>query len=378
MLYDLNVAWSPTKEPLELQRTISFLSELGYGTIALNHIHHGPLPSNIVNPIPTSFQFPLPPKTVLLRRCTLVLSDPSLNHRLTALSSVYDILALRPTTEKAFLAACLNLSEHSIISLDLTQRFPFHFKPKPLMTAVNRGVRFEICYAQATMEDANARRNFISNCLGIFRATRGRGIVISSEAKSALGVRGPADVVNLMAVWGLGREKGLEGLGDNPRAVVINEGLKRSSFRGVVDVVYGGERKAFKDTDGGEGIKNGSGNGEKGKTKRKADDKETKADGTPQLSKRQAKKQRMEALKAAEASSSSSKNPSPISGSPAPESVDSKIKYQYPPPEALVVPLQQRQAPSPPPRPWLKQTLPVTALLLEPSVESKRRLHLLK
>ncbi|QSZ37521.1 hypothetical protein DSL72_008619 [Monilinia vaccinii-corymbosi] len=312
MLYDLNVPWSSSKDPLDLQRTISFLSELGYGTIALNHIQSGPLPSNITNPIPTTFPFTVPPKTVILRRCTLVLADPSLNHRLSAISPAYDILAIRPTTEKAFLAACLNLTEHSLISLDLTQRFPFHFKPKPLMAAIHRGIRFEISYAQATMEDSNARKNFISNCLGIFRATRGRGVVISSEAKTALGVRGPADVVNLMAVWGLGRERGMEGLGDNPRSVVINEGLKRSSFRGVVDVVYGGERSATKDAEINDAQKNKANNGEKGRGKRKADDKEAKENEPPQISKRQAKKQRMEALKAAESNSSSSKATSPV------------------------------------------------------------------
>ncbi|KAF7938914.1 uncharacterized protein EAE98_001251 [Botrytis deweyae] len=312
MLYDLNIPWSSSKDPLDLQRTISFLSELGYGTIALNHIQTGPLPSTITNPIPTKFPFTVPPKTVILRRCTLTLSDPSLNHRLSAISSAYDIVAVRPTTEKAFLAACLNLAEHSLISLDLTQRYPFHFKPKPLMAAVHRGIRFEICYAQATMEDSNARKNFISNCLGIFRATRGRGIVISSEAKTALGIRGPADVVNLMAVWGLGRERGMEGLGDNPRSVVINEGLKRSSYRGLVDVVYGGERSVAKDTEISEAQKTKVNNGEKGKGKRKADDnKEVKENEQPQISKRQAKKQRMEALKAADSNSSSSKETTP-------------------------------------------------------------------
>lgn len=173
------------------------------------------------------------------------------------------------------------------------------------MAAIHRGVRFEICYAQATMEDSNARKNFISNCLGIFRATRGRGIVISSEAKTALGVRGPADVVNLMAVWGLGRERGMEALGDNPRSVVINEGLKRSSFRGVVDVVYGGERSATKDAQISEAPENKANNG--GKGKRKAENKDPKDDEPPHISKRQAKKQRMEALRAAESNSSSSK-----------------------------------------------------------------------
>jgi ribonuclease P/MRP protein subunit RPP1 len=313
MLYDLNVPWSSTQDPSELQRTISFLSELGYDVVALNHIITGTLPSQVVNPIPQTPPFKVPSKITLLRRCTVHLSDPSLNHRLPALSSAYDILAVRPTSEKAFLAACLNLTEHSIISLDLTQRFPFHFKPKPLMTAVNRGIRFEICYAQAKMEDEGARRNFISNCLGIMRATKGRGLIVSSEAKAALGVRAPADVINLMAVWGLGREKGLESLTVNPRSVVMNERIKRTSFRGVIDVIDGGERELKKDTQtGAEGkdkeiSTSASEVGKKGKGKRKMEDKEANGDTTTQISKRQAKKMRLEALKAEKELSSQGK-----------------------------------------------------------------------
>ncbi|KAF8846888.1 PHP domain-like protein, partial [Acephala macrosclerotiorum] len=241
MLYDLNVPWSPNQDPAQLQRTISFLSEVGYSALALNHTLTNPLPAQVTNPIPTIIPN-LPPKTTILRRCTLVISDPSLNHRLPNLASAYDILALRPTTEKAFLSACQSLTDHSIISLDMTQKFPFHFKPKPFMTAVNRGIRIEICYAQATMGDASSRRNFISNCLGILRATSGRGLVVSSEATSVLGVRAPADVLNLLSVWGLGKDRGTEALDVNPRAVVVNEGIKRSGFRGVVDIIDGGDR----------------------------------------------------------------------------------------------------------------------------------------
>lgn len=244
MLYDLNIPWSPTLSSSELQRTISFFSELGYDTLALNHNLSNPLPSQIVNPIPPPTSFNLPAKTILLDRCTLSIADPSLNHRLPNLAAAYHILALRPTTEKAYLSACNTMTEHSIISLDLTQRYPFFFKPKPLMTAINRGIRIELCYSQAIADDASSRRNFISNCMAIIRGTRGRGLIVSSEAKNVLMARAPADVLNLLGVWGLKREKGVESIGGNPRGVVVNEGMKRSSFRGVVDVIDGGQSMA--------------------------------------------------------------------------------------------------------------------------------------
>ena len=72
--------------------------------------------------------------------------------------------------------------------------------------------------------------------------TRGKGIIISSEAKRALTCRGPFDVVNLGVVWGLPQERGHEAITREARAVVVQGDMKRSSFRGVVDVVYGGEK----------------------------------------------------------------------------------------------------------------------------------------
>ena len=170
------------------------------------------------------------------------------------------------------------------------------------MTAVNAGIKIEICYTQGVLGDANARRNFISNCMGIFRATRGRGLILSSEAKSVLGVRAPADVVNLTAVWGLGRERGEEGLGVNPRGVVVNEGMRRSSFRGLVDVVHGGDREIvgeLKETENRKGDTIGK------RGKRKLDEKENEA-GRQMASKRQQKRMRLDALKAEKDASSPS------------------------------------------------------------------------
>lgn len=71
----------------------------------------------------------------------------------------------------------------------------------------------------------------------MIRATRGRGILLSSEARNVLGVRGPYDVMNLAQVWGLGQERGKEALCEEAGKVVKLAGMKRTSFRGVVDVI---------------------------------------------------------------------------------------------------------------------------------------------
>lgn len=129
------------------------------------------------------------------------------------------------------------------------------------MAAVARGSRFEISYGQALQQQGGntggvdaqrARSNFIGNVIGLLRATKGRGIVLTSEARSALGLRAPADVVNLLAVWGLGPERGFEALGAGARAVVVNEGVKRRGFRGVIDIVQPAPGGKSRGGDGGE------------------------------------------------------------------------------------------------------------------------------
>ncbi|KAI9171841.1 putative ribonuclease P protein subunit 3 [Paramyrothecium foliicola] len=317
MLYDLNVAWSPTTTDDQLLALLSLASSLGYATVALNHTLNLPFPANPKAPFPalptarssstsstgaasSSRSQRLPH---VLHRATLPLADPAAsNYRLPDLVNAYDLLAIRPLTEKAFQNACLTL-DIPLISLDMAQHFPFHFRPRPCMAAVARGVRFEICYAQALLaRDPRARANFIGNVTSLFRATRGRGIIISSEAPSSLALRAPADVINLLGVWGLPNDKAMEALRSVPRSVVVNEGIKRNGFRGVIDVVQ--VAKASERRDGAQDpadgqndkAKNSKGqvagsDGAKSQKRKNA----LQEDGSQTLSKRQMKKMKLAA-----------------------------------------------------------------------------------
>lgn len=114
-----------------------------------------------------------------------------------------------------------------------------------LGAAIARGIKIELCYSQGILSsDPQAKRNLISNATQLIRVTRGRGLIFSSEAKSALGIRAPGDVINLASVWGLGSEKGKDGLTKEARSVVEFARLKRESFKGVIDFVYPGEKPA--------------------------------------------------------------------------------------------------------------------------------------
>ncbi|KAI0580068.1 ribonuclease p complex subunit [Pyrenophora tritici-repentis] len=234
MFHDLHVPW--TDATRELQRTVAFLDELGYDVIALTHTYSGKLPSDISSPIPTKLPFPTPAHMRILRRCNIFLTDAASNFRIPQLQQQYDLVAARPTDERTLQQACQSL-DVDIISLDLTRRFETHFKFPMLGTAISRGIKIELCYSQGIMSsDPSAKRNLISNATQIIRVTRGRGLIFSSEAKSVLGIRAPSDIINLASVWGLGTERGKDGLTKEPRSVVEFARLKRKSFKGIIDI----------------------------------------------------------------------------------------------------------------------------------------------
>ncbi|KAF3399212.1 hypothetical protein DPV78_006123 [Talaromyces pinophilus] len=241
MFYDLNVPYAA--DEAQLTNTLSFLAEVGYTTVALSQTMSGKLPPNLAAPqLPSN----APKSLTLLTRLNLVLSDPSQSYRMANLIPLFSIVAVRPMNEKSLLNACTNL-DCDLISLDLSVRLPFHFKFKTVSSAISRGVRFEICYSPGiTGSGLEARRNLIGNAMSLIRATRGRGIIISSEAKRALAIRAPMDVVNLACVWGLSHERGKEAICEEARKVVALSSLKRTSWRGVIDVVDGGEKRAPK------------------------------------------------------------------------------------------------------------------------------------
>ncbi|KAI9373204.1 RNase P subunit p30-domain-containing protein [Aspergillus egyptiacus] len=235
MFYDLNVPYNPGDA--EISATLNFLAEVGYTTVALSQTITGKL---LPNPTPPPLPRNAPSSLTLLTRLNLHLSDPAQNQRLTSIAQAYDIVALRPTNEKALLNACTN-AECDIISLDLSIRHPYHFKFNMVSAAIARGVRFEICYGPGvTGSGLEARRNLIGNAMALIRATRGRGIIVSSEARKALGIRAPFDVINLACVWGLSQELGKEAICAESRKVVALARLKRTSWRGIIDVVDGG------------------------------------------------------------------------------------------------------------------------------------------
>ncbi|CAG8483261.1 5286_t:CDS:2 [Paraglomus brasilianum] len=201
MFYDLNIPY-PVQHSQnieyaqnELRKSIDTLVKFGYHIVAYNNTVTGKVASKKPNPI----QKPNNEKIKQYTRLTVVIDDPGQNYGLTSTNSTissYDLVAVQPTNEKLFQMAC-GTFDVDIISLEMGNRLPFYFKHTTVGLAIDRGIYFEISYAPA-IRDSGSRRQLISNAQNLVRITRGRNIIITSDAQRAMELRGPYDIINLL------------------------------------------------------------------------------------------------------------------------------------------------------------------------------------
>ncbi|KAI9024757.1 ribonuclease P/MRP protein subunit RPP1 [Hyaloraphidium curvatum] len=262
MFADLNVPWptgpavgSSPESDQAAKRIVDVLADFGYGIVALNYTIEGRLPQTLANPIkPVNGEsakrpFQLDslatqkpdsaarrPRIYQLSRLTVVSEDLSHTHGFNnnAAFSQFDILSIQPQTEKMFQQACSTL-EVDIITLDMTSRLPFNLKHTTVGLAIARGVHFEITYS-SSLRDANARRYLLSNAANLVRVTRGKNIIVSSQAQKALEVRGPYDVANLCTLFGMNQALGKQAISTNARSVVLHAHTRRNTYKGAVSI----------------------------------------------------------------------------------------------------------------------------------------------
>lgn len=129
----------------------------------------------------------------------------------------FDILSFQPSSEKALASVCKS-ADIDIISLDLTEKMPY-FKHSTLNAAIQRGIYFEINYSPC-IRSSDSRKNVISNCLSLIRASRGKNIIISSEMRQIMEIRGPYDVMNIAVLFGLNPSESRKCLIDNCKKVI--------------------------------------------------------------------------------------------------------------------------------------------------------------
>ncbi|KAI9089585.1 ribonuclease P/MRP protein subunit RPP1 [Phlyctochytrium arcticum] len=262
MFADLNVPYpAHGANTEELRKTVSQLYDFGYRIIAYNVARSGKDAVSKPNPVKildlSSLGIPetkdqvstKPPQSLLsasqpqqpwiqqLSRLTIQIEESNTNYQMmkdNAILASFDLLAVQPSTEKAFQLACQSL-DIDIISLDLSTRLPFYLRHPMVNLAISRGIYFELSYG-ASIRDPNARRHFISNAQSLVRVTKGRNLLLTSEASKALEIRGPYDVINLASLFGLNQALAKNAISANTRAVLLRSATRRHTTRGVVSV----------------------------------------------------------------------------------------------------------------------------------------------
>ncbi|KAL1558623.1 ribonuclease P [Salvia divinorum] len=148
----------------------------------------------------------------------------------------YDIVAVRPTRQDAFDQAC-QTSEVDMISIDFSKMdsFSFRLRQPMIKAAIKRGLYFEITYSDL-IGDAESKRKMISNCKLLVDWTRGKNLIICSDASSATELRGPQDVANLFFMLGLSRERAKAAISSNCRSLLANAIRKKHFYKEAVKV----------------------------------------------------------------------------------------------------------------------------------------------
>ncbi|PVU95816.1 hypothetical protein BB561_001587 [Smittium simulii] len=173
----------------------------------------------------------------VLRRLTVKISDSSQNYSLTTKNKVlssYDIVSVCPETEKAFLTACSGSYEAvDIISLDIKAKIPYHLKSKSLSQAISNGIFFELPYAPAII-NSSFRRFWLSNAATIAKSTRGKNLLLSSDADNYFDLRSPYDAAMLLSITGLNLGLAKQAISAAPRLCLFASDSRKYAFKSVV------------------------------------------------------------------------------------------------------------------------------------------------
>ncbi|KAJ2353099.1 RNA-binding RNA processing protein rpp1 [Coemansia sp. RSA 2618] len=172
-------------------------------------------------------------KIRVLRRLTAVISEAAQGHSLSG-AGAFDVVAVQPTTADMLQAACNGTWDGvDMVAMDMGRRWGFYAKHKVVSQALALGVSLEIAY-QPALADMQARQQWVANAAAIVRATRGRCLVWSSGARSAMDLRPPYDVANLGEVLQLNGDLSKRALSANPRAALMHAFTRTATLRAVI------------------------------------------------------------------------------------------------------------------------------------------------
>jgi RNase P/RNase MRP subunit p30 len=113
----------------------------------------------------------------------------------------FDIIAVVPGNEKV-LHHFLHNNDCDIISLDLSKKLPFQFKPQFTRMAIEKGIYFEINISPLLSQDQNIRRTFLGQFQNVLFATRGKQLIVTSGASDVTQCKTVGDIKHMLLALG--------------------------------------------------------------------------------------------------------------------------------------------------------------------------------
>ena len=270
---DLNIPFCDVKSKSNTTDLIRRAISLGYETLAVNvHVNQKNLLSkgqqrhkakkaktdNGVEPDQGLLDFPSPPNIqldisdypdlavrnkypIILTRLTLTFSNndflPIFNNSKTV--DKYDLLALCPTSAVALQNLLKSNFRADMIAFDpensssegesttSSPDAPVRWTRKLYNECIDKHMYFELPYAPA-IRDSTARRRIIRQSHIYHAVGKSKNIIIGSDARHVLELRGPHDVANLGHLFGLNEQQGKSAV-----SVVGNEVLRSAAGRKI-------------------------------------------------------------------------------------------------------------------------------------------------
>lgn len=133
----------------------------------------------------------------------------------------FDLVAVEPACNATFAAACSQLNV-DVIVINAADKLPYRLTVALVRQAMARGVFFEVAYAPALAGAAIAKKNLFNNMAFLVRFTKGKQLLISSAASTVMQLRGPYDVINLAALFGLSSDRAKAVIFSNPHQAVVH------------------------------------------------------------------------------------------------------------------------------------------------------------
>ncbi|KAM3592658.1 uncharacterized protein V6R79_022995 [Siganus canaliculatus] len=238
---DLNLSFCSDRS--RLQSLLETAAHLGFSTVAINYVFEptskkkqeipSPTPiSDLIDQLPIVQGRSRPIR--VLNRLTIIMSDASHYRSSAPEYQRFDVLAVHPSTEKLFHAACTTY-DVDIICVPVTEKLPYFFKKAPVNRAVDRGLVFEVSYA-AAVRDATVRRYTIGNAVALTDSCKGKNVIVSSGAEKALELRGPYDITTLALLFGLSDRDAKEAVSSSCRSALLHAETRKTAA-GIIHTV---------------------------------------------------------------------------------------------------------------------------------------------